>query len=47
MRAVSAEGSLKFNVDFEILIVYLENSISPDWFLNFDCRLVNFQRHSE
>ena len=27
MRAVSAEGLLKFNVDFEILIVYLENSI--------------------
>ena len=27
MRAVSAEGLLKFNVDFGILIVYLENSI--------------------
>ena len=27
MRAVSAEGFLKFNVDFEILIVYLANSI--------------------
>ena len=27
MRAVSAEVLLKFNVDFEILIVYLGNSI--------------------
>ena len=27
MRAVSVEGLLKFNVDNEILIVYLENSI--------------------
>ena len=27
MRAVSVEGLLKLNVDFEILIVYLENSI--------------------
>ena len=27
MRAVSAEGLLKFNVDFGTLIVYLENSI--------------------
>ena len=27
MKAVSAEGLLKFNVGFEILIVYLENSI--------------------
>ena len=27
MLAVSVEGLLKFKVDFEILIVYLENSI--------------------
>ena len=27
MRAVSAEGLLKFNVAFEILIVYLKSSI--------------------
>ena len=44
MQAVSAEGLLKLNVDFGISYVYLENS--PDWFLNFDCCLLNFQRHT-
>ena len=48
MRAVSAEGLLKLNVgfwDFECL--YRKFNRLPDWFLNFECRLLNFQLERE
>ena len=48
MRAVSAEGLLKFDVYFENLkgCLFRKFNLSPDWFLNFDCRSINFQRHT-